>query len=248
MPTASGGYYLKDGTRVPSVTTILGVWEKDALKRWAAMQEREYISKAVNEFLDNGATRDEIRILLNQIKGQQPAYDIVTKRAATIGTVVHQMADDFLSGQVDTAAVIAEHELTEDSAGKALTAFDAFRRWADGVKFEPVMREQPLVSELYRFGGTPDLVSINGRRSMGDFKTSSGVYHSYLQQVAAYGKAWDENHPEEPIDGGYYAIRFDKERGDFHHHSWPELDDAWEAFTIARRAYDLLKELKKRCK
>ncbi len=67
-----------------------------------------------------------------------------------------------------------------------------------------------------------------------------------LCQVAAYGKLWEENRPEQPVEGGYHIIRFDKTYGDFSHHWYPELDDAWTYFKLVREAYDLAKELKKR--
>ena len=39
--------------------------------------------------------------------------------------------------------------------------------------------------------------------------------------------------------------RFAKEHGDFAHHYFPNLDDAWRQFVLFREAYDIDRELKK---
>jgi hypothetical protein len=79
-----------------------------------------------------------------------------------------------------------------------------------------------------------------------DYKTSNGVYSDMLIQLAAYKNLWEENRPDLPITGGCHLLRFAKERGDFAHHYFQELDDEWEQFLLFRQAYDLDKALKKR--
>ena len=42
MPTPRNGYYLKDGTRVPGTTTVIGRFkESGALLRWAFQQGKD---------------------------------------------------------------------------------------------------------------------------------------------------------------------------------------------------------------
>jgi hypothetical protein len=79
-----------------------------------------------------------------------------------------------------------------------------------------------------------------------DVKTSSGVYRDNLLQVAAYRHLWEENNPGLKMNGGYHILRFAKEAGDFSHHFYPNLDEAWEMFLHLRAAYDLDLKLKKR--
>jgi len=81
---------------------------------------------------------------------------------------------------------------------------------------------------------------------MGDWKTSNAIYPDHIIQLAAYKVLWEENHPDQPITGGFHLCRFSKEHGDFAHHFWSELDDAWEQFLLFRQAYDIDKKLKKR--
>jgi hypothetical protein len=128
---------------------------------------------------------------------------------------------------------------------KAKRPFEAFLEWAGSTHLTPTETEVSLMSKELRFGGTLDAMLINGKLALGDWKTSNAVYGEYLCQLAAYGKLWTENRAE-PITGGFHLIRFDKEYGDFHHHWYSELNEAWEMFAHLRAAYGFDKKLKKR--
>lgn len=161
--------------------------------------------------------------------------------AAGAGTCAHDMVECFIrETEFDPSPYDPE------TLSKAETAFKAFMEWATSSKLKPAYTETSLVSEKYRFGGTLDAVFIEGKLAIADWKTSNRVYMDMLCQVAAYGELWTENKPDLPIEGGYHIVRFDKEYGDFAHHYYPELDDAWEYFKLVREAYDLDKRLKKR--
>ena len=205
--------YKVQGTRVPSVTTVLSRFkDSGGLIHWAwqcGMDGKDYRKE-----------RDT---------------------AATIGTVAHGMVEGHIRGYgfdregYNTSTLI-----------KADRAFNAFLEWADASELKPAHTETSLVSEKYGFGGTLDTMFIRGKLAVGDWKTSNAIYMDMLCQVAAYGELWEENHPDQPIEGGYHIIRFDKTYGDFSHHWYPELDDAWTYFKLVREAYDLAKALKKR--
>lgn len=214
MPTLKGGYYLADGTRVPSVTTIIGRFkEAGGLIHWAwklGMDGKDY---------------REVR-----------------DAAADAGTMAHAAVDAWIHKQ--PFAFEGDPGICE----KAAKSYGAFREWADQTQLQVTHTEMPLVSEQHRFGGTFDAILVKGNRAMGDWKTSNAIYGEYLVQVAAYGKLWQETHPDEPITGGYHLLRFDKTYGDFHAHWWGELDAAWQAFLHLRALYDLDKELKQRAK
>ena len=114
-------------------------------------------------------------------------------------------------------------------------------------KLEIVAQEMQLVSEQYRFGGTPDAIGmIRGELCLVDWKTSNGIYSDYLLQIAAYRLLWEENHPDQPLNGGFHLCRFSKEHGDFAHHYFRELDDARKMFIHLRAAYEFDATLKKR--
>lgn len=212
MPTPKGGYFLADGTRVPSVTTVLSRFkESGGLMHWAWTLGK-----------DGKDYREE------------------RQRAADAGTLAHAAVEAWIHGQP------ISFDGDPETCTKAQKAFDAFVAWATQSNLRVTHTEVSLVSEKYRFGGTLDAIVLGNHRAMADWKSSNRIYPDYLIQIAAYGKLWEENHPDEPIDGGFHLLRFDKEFGDFHHHFWAELDRAWDAFLHLRALYEIEKELRKR--
>lgn len=162
--------------------------------------------------------------------------------AATAGTIAHQMVEARLRDEEYTPPVI-----DADTLGKANGGFEAYLTWERMTKVSIVHSEVSLVSDMHRYGGTLDAIGeFEGKRVLIDWKTSNSVYQDYLIQLAAYKALWEENYPDHPIDGGFHLCRFGKEHGDFAHHYYPDLSDAWEQFQLYRRAYDLDKALKKR--
>jgi hypothetical protein len=162
-------------------------------------------------------------------------------KAAGIGTIAHEMVEAHIRGHEFDASQYAA-ELVE----KAKKPFAAFLEWAGSTQLKPLETEVALISNEYRFGGTLDAMLIRDNLALGDWKTSNGVYGDYLMQLAAYAQLWKENRPDRPITGGFHLLRFDKEYGDFHHHWYSDLDDAWEMFKHLRAAYSFDKKLKKR--
>lgn len=170
-------------------------------------------------------------------------YRETSKTAADAGTLAHAMVEAHIKkkDQPDLKDVTAE------IAVKASTAYGAYLEWESQSKLEILETEIELVSQQYEFGGTPDAIGyLNGRLSVIDWKASNAVYADHLIQMAAYKRLWEENRPEYPVLGGFHLCRFAKEHGDFAHHFFPQLDEAWEQFVLFRRAYEIDKGLKKR--
>lgn len=218
MPTPKKGYFLADGSRVPGTTTILGRFKDSGpLIRWAWNEGRE---------------------------GRE--LYIERDKAGEIGTAAHAMVEASIRN-LDPEGCGELAALDEDGKRKARNAFGMYETWASMSKLEIVEQEMMLVSERYRFGGTPDAIGrIGGELCLVDWKTSNGIYSDYLLQVAAYRLLWEENNPEQPLTGGFHLCRFSKEHGDFAHHYFSELDDAREMFIHLRNAYEFDKTLKKR--
>jgi len=220
MPTPKQGYYLKDGSRVPGTTTIIQRFkESGGLMQWAFKQGQ------------SGALR---------------LYDEAEK-AAEIGTVAHSMVEAFINGKSAAEIMQIARTLPPEAEPKAASAFNAYKTWQANFQVEIVSQEIQLVSEKYRYGGTPDAVGMIGNQLvLLDWKTSNGIYTDYLVQLAAYQNLWQENFPERPLTGGFHLLRFAKEHGDFGHHYFANLDNAWRQFLLFREAYEIDKELKKR--
>src|SRR3990167_8265027 len=172
-------------------------------------------------------------------------YREVRDKAADAGTLAHEMVDNLIHKRTP---IVPEGAYPQDIMDKAEKSFGAFQEWAAQTHLEVTHTEMPLVSERYRFGGTFDAILVNGKRAMGDWKTSNAIYGEYLSQIAAYAILWEENFPAEPIDGGFHLLRFDKEYGDFHAHWWAELDAGKRYFLAVRAAYEEDRELKARAK
>jgi len=219
MARPASGYRLKDGTRVPGVTTIIGRFkDSGGLLYWAFEQGQAYERGEISGLYDK---RDE---------------------AADAGTWAHNLVET----HIKRAEPPPFDQIPENIKEQAIQGYENYLRWEKTTNMEIVSLETPMVSEIYKFGGTPDAMMVGGKLAMGDWKTSNAIYPDHIIQLAAYKVLWEENHPDQPISGGFHLCRFSKEHGDFAHHFWSELDDAWEQFLLFRQAYDIDKKLKKR--
>ena len=167
-------------------------------------------------------------------------YRAARDSAASTGTLAHEMVECWVRKTEWTRPP----NVTGAQVAQAGRAYGAFCEWAAQSRLEVTHSEFSLISEKYRVGGTPDAVLVNGKRAMGDWKTSNDIYPEYLVQLAGYGLLWEEAFPDEPLDGGYHLIRFGKTYGNFSHHWWADLDAAKEAFLLKRQLYDLQHVLK----
>ena len=218
-----GGYQLASGEKVPGVTTIIGRFkDSGGIIYWAWDQGR-------NGF-DFRETKDD---------------------AAQAGTIAHALVEYHITGKSDEeiTRMIEEEKVTPEILEKANRAYENYLNWEKTTKLSVVKTEMSLVSETYKFGGTFDgiaVVEIDGVRSLADWKTSSAIYRDALVQVAAYKWLWEENFPDQPIEGGFHLCRFSRDEADFSHHYFENLDDGWRQFVLFREAFDIDKRLKKR--
>lgn len=253
MPTPIKGYRNAKGEKIPSVTSVLGRFkDPGALMYWSwgiGAQAGDAMRGLVNKLIADlaaagGLDKAELVRRLQEVRNIDTVhYRDVSAKACTIGTLCHARVEAWLKGK-EFSGDGYDPAMVEES----LTPFGAFLRWVEQSKLRVTSLEVPLVSEEYQFGGTPDAVEIEGAGAILDWKTSGGVYAEALLQCAAYLKLWNEAYPYAPLTGGVHIVRFAKETGDFAHHHFPNLDDAWEAFLHLRKAYDLVKSTEKRIK
>jgi hypothetical protein len=97
-----GPYKLKDGTRVPGVTTITGILDKPALKVWANKIGLQGIE--INKYVD---------------------------ALAAVGTLAHDMILADLSGESVAAAALQADPATRDLAENCYLSFCAWRKQHD---------------------------------------------------------------------------------------------------------------------
>lgn len=239
MPTPREGYYNKAGKRLVGTTSLISRFkDSGALIKWAYRKGLEH----------EGLRRD----------GKPYPTDLydVTLEAADIGTAGHAMVERHINGEDPMAAPelarlpdasVEGDSKTASPRERAINAYHQYVRWADTTKVKVVAQEMRLVSEKYQYGGTPDAIGeYDGQLCLLDWKTSNSVYSDYLIQLAAYKNLWEENYPDKPLVGGSHLLRFSKDSGDFSHHFFQDLDDAWQLFLLYRQAYTLDQQLRKR--
>ena len=222
MPHPKGGYKLADNTRVPGVTTICGRFKDSGALLWWAFGQGK------------AAERGEISSLYDK-----------RDEAADAGTLAHSFVERHINGDFE----FLRETIVTRVQQLAFQGYRNYCEWAENNRIGIVAQEMEMVSEKYRFGGCPDGIGVDvkGLRSIVDWKTSSsGPYVDWLLQLAAYDILWTENHPDQPITGGYHLCRFSKENADFHHHYWSELELAKEQFLSFLESYQRDKLLKKR--
>lgn len=203
-------YRLANGTRVPGVTTFLGVLNKPALIKWANNLGLQGIDST--KYVDN---------------------------LADAGTLAHEMILAYYSKKdIDTAGYTGEQmELASNS-------FASFLAWARLYEIEPILVEMPLVSELHRFGGTPDLLAtIDGIATLVDFKTGKALYPENLVQVAAYRQLILE-YDYAVDDVKIIRIGRTEDEG-FEVRPVKNLQTNFEVFSHCQAIYELQKQLKK---
>jgi len=70
---------------------------------------------------------------------------------------------------------------------KAENCFLSYLNWEKQHKIEPILIEEPLVSEIAKFGGTPDFYGkVDSKPELLDFKTGNAIYSEHWYQVAGY--------------------------------------------------------------
>ena len=157
--------------------------------------------------------------------------------AASVGTLAHEMCEAYLRKErLDLS------QYSPDDVTRARRAFRKFIGWTKGKRIEPLLLEEPLVSEKHQFGGTIDiLANVNGTPTLIDLKTSKALYPEHLLQVAAYDQLL--------VDNGYwssevYILRIGRvEDEGFEYRRVDRLRRRWRVFSHLLEVYRLQKEL-----
>jgi hypothetical protein len=161
------------GDLVPSVTNVIGILDKPALPRWSAkmVAETAYRMRFALPEMDESEAVD-------MLKGSPWSK---SKRAADRGTDIHAYLEARLNGW-------EPEELSADAEPYRAAADD----WL-GKDIEIVATELTAFHPLY--AGTMDFVArIDGRLTIGDFKTSKAIYdEAALQLAALMGCATDQH-------------------------------------------------------
>lgn len=226
-------YYIKDlqSDRIvaayPSVTTVTGLEEKPALKKWFAKMAVIHLQKkmlaAVNNPFIDARTALKGLVVDDVINEAIARPDTIKDEAANKGKRVHKIIEKFFKGE----------EI--HPGGDIKLQIDNFFEWARKTKVIPIASEKMVYSKKYKYAGTLDLVAQVTIDSVPahyviDFKTSNGIWLSHKLQLAAYLIAYEEMTKERMNAGA--ILRIDKNSGDieWHEFSLDELLDYFEEF------------------
>lgn len=176
--------YEANGKSVRGVTSILDVLNKPALLNWGVNKAVDHIH---NAFVTNGS------IDLDVLDAARYAHTKMAKGAADTGSIVHKAIEKWIKGgQLTEVFEVDDAEL----------AYRSFLKWEADNKVKIESAEEMVYSKEHNYAGTYDFIcTIDGKRYMGDIKTSNGIYPSYWMQVAAYQQALQEEDPKQKFDG-----------------------------------------------
>lgn len=168
--------------------------------------------------------------------------------AGNLGTFIHAAVEADIHGR-EWPVVPPEMKDQFDNA------MLGWLHWRDMVQFKALQTEVSLVDEELGFGGTLDLMAIMGHPTLGDLKSSKGVYPDHKIQISSYGHLW--RHAQwQVIDGqmvpwkpendfeSYALLQVGKDDASFHYHAFQNLDAAWEVFKHLLAIHKLKKVLK----
>lgn len=135
------------GERGPSVTTVLGCIAKPALVQWSANCAADFIKENLEELRNPDTSHERIDQL---IKKSKTAHRSEGKKAMDVGSLAHEAIETHMRGG-DAEPIIKD-------VPQARTAFEAFIKWKDSVKLEPIGLECSVFHPNLLFGGTFDCV------------------------------------------------------------------------------------------
>lgn len=203
LATLRGRFYeLPDGTKLPSVTNILGVISKPALIKWSADTERALVLEAAaNLYLDIHGTPEMSRVAfittLQARLGKERAGQKLMNAASEIGSQIHAMIEWDLR-----CKMLEQPGASPHVSDKAMWGYMAWQDWAKSVKLRPIHIEQAVWSRTYGYAGTLDLLAeVNGVETVLDWKSGKAVYMESHLQNAAYRHAIREMGHAEPKQG-----------------------------------------------
>lgn len=193
--------YVLDGKPLTGVTTILGVIAKPALIQWSADEavkylgwDKKYVGAQVDTYLEfvnfwteniKDLNADQFFDKLCEARVQHAKRKTA---AGTIGTDVHAEIERLVKNAIENN----NGKINNENLNPMI---NNFCKWAmeNDIKF--LESEKRLYSKEYWYAGTCDLVfEKDGKKFVGDIKTSSGIYgREFFFQMAAYQIGLEEN-------------------------------------------------------
>ena len=197
-------YKIGDYEAMPSVTTVLEMINKPALRDWKMNKALDYLKSKYERrhWDDRIATPPWVRYpsspkaqsfrtkvktswrdALASLRRNAKAHpNRVRDDAGDIGTEIHEAIAAEMRGE--------PWELVSEPAAIAM---QSYRLWQEDTTIRPIWSEQTVWSLEYGYAGSADLVGMDGAKLVVlDWKTGAGVYNEAGLQVAAYSHCIEE--------------------------------------------------------
>lgn len=184
--------YFFDQKPLSGVTSVLSVIAKPALIAWASNENTRLLKeKALVDLSGNLVISPEL------LEEARTAHARKKDKAAQQGTDVHSLLEITIRG-----AIINGGYITEDYRGDN-EQVRKFIEWAKEKRVKFFESEKRLYSLTHWVAGTCDFTcEIEGRRYVGDIKTTSGIYDlTPFLQVGAYRLMLEEMGEKEFVGG-----------------------------------------------
>lgn len=173
-----GHTYVYGGELFTGVTTVLGVRQKDFLKWWTAKLCASTIQGLWQP--DKAYTKEEIEKIC--LEGKK-AHTVKSKEALTSGKTAHEWIENYINAKIKGWE--PEMLLPEDKS--ACESIKAFLDWESKHEVEWLYSELVVADPINKYAGTLDFIAkVDGKNTLGDFKTSSQISEDYYLQTAAY--------------------------------------------------------------
>ena len=215
-----------DGTPLHGVTTVLSVISKPQLIPWAAGMATDYVRDNLSLNIFSDPVRFEA--LLKEAKS---AHRKKKEKAGDWGTILHKAIEDWVKSGTEP-----------DLKDEQKVVFEKFKDWCKENKVEFIESEKHVWSKDMWVGGICDLVfTMDGKKYIGDIKTSSGIYNEHFFQMAAYALCLREMGEHEDVEG-FVVINL-KKNGDIDLKRADNMKLNEEAFLSALKLHKIIKSL-----
>src|SRR3990167_10852896 len=182
--------YFLDGKLLTGCTSVLSVISKPALIQWSANMAVDYIFSKIPEYSKlHLSEKEKMKWVENIMREARTANLRKKEDAGQKGTDTHKEIENIIK------KVIKENKGFISKILKHKERLvQNFIYWAVKNKVQFLESEKRMYSEKYFVGGTCDFTCIiDGKKYVGDIKTSSGIYgREPFAQTACYRMMLEE--------------------------------------------------------
>ena len=137
--------------------------------------------------INPGVAYDEVQLM--RIRSEARIQHTLKKeQSAGIGTLGHEVIESHIKHQLGLPGYETEPPVPKSPTLQ--NVFSAFLKWEQEHKVKYLYSEKKVCNPKFLYAGTLDFEAvIDGELSIGDLKTSNGIYNEFRFQTSAYLEA-----------------------------------------------------------